>query len=318
MRCRDGRSCRAGKRAVGVVLGETCSGSFRRRERGGTCTQRSAATLSITGPTLVGVREPSGSENVRCAWCVRHDRADRVGRAGHSRRLADVSRRRDFVADQLASVLDDTRVEASKSGMLGSPGLVELVAEGRWRTSMGFYSLDPIMAATSCHRLVRPEVVRLVRDRLLPVADLITPNLPEAALLLGDDVAVARTISEMRSQARELTNRGPAGVLLTGGHGSISPVVVILATSTWQVTGSPHTRVDTANTHGTRCTLSAAVTADGWPTTLPLPRSSSGHADDGRFGCVGLCRPSVGLGGELAIQPHFRWCPRPGGPPGRQ
>lgn len=167
-----------------------------------------------------------------------------------------------FVADQLASVLEDIPVDATKSGMLGSPGLVELVAGHPWRAGMGFYTVDPVMVATSGHRLVPPEAVHRVRDRLLPTADLITPNLPEAALLLGDDVTVARTPAEMRDQARELANRGPRAVLVTGGHGSTSPVVDVLATSEGWLTEFPHPRVVTDNTHGTGCTLSAALTAD--------------------------------------------------------
>src|SRR5699024_10416316 len=143
-----------------------------------------------------------------------------------------------------------------------SAGLVELVAGHRRRASLGFYTVDPVMVATSGHRLVPPEAVHKVRDQLLPVADLITPNLPEAALLLGEDVAVAHTRAEMRSQARELAHRGPGGVLLTGGHASPSPVIDLLATPDGQVTEFAHERLATANTHGTGCTLSAAVTAE--------------------------------------------------------
>src|SRR5699024_6853958 len=168
----------------------------------------------------------------------------------------------DFVGEQLTSVLGDLPVDATKSGMLGTPELVELAAHPRQRKPMGFYTVDPVMVATSGHRLLAPEAVRKVRDQLLPVADLVTPNLPEAALLLGDDEAVAQTPAEMRSQARELAQRGPGAVLVTGGHGSTSPVLDVLATPDGQLTEFSHTRVATANTHGTGCTLSAAVTAE--------------------------------------------------------
>lgn len=168
----------------------------------------------------------------------------------------------DFVGEQLTSVLADLPVDATKSGMLGSPGLVELVAHPQQRKSMGCYTVDPVMIATSGHRLLATDAVRKVREQLLPVADLITPNLPEAALLLGDDVAVAQTPAEMRSQTRELAQRGPGAVLVTGGHGSTSPVIDVLATPDGQLTEFSHTRVATANTHGTGCTLSAAVTAE--------------------------------------------------------
>lgn len=168
----------------------------------------------------------------------------------------------DFVAEQLASVLEDIPVEATKSGMLGSPGLVELVAQHRHQTPMGFYILDPVMVATSGHQLLAPDAVRMVREQLLPTADLITPNLPEAALLLGEDVAVAQTRTEMRQQTRELANRGPGAVLLTGGHGHGDQIVDMLTTTDGHIIEFPHPRVATANTHGTGCTLSAAITAD--------------------------------------------------------
>ena len=168
----------------------------------------------------------------------------------------------DFVADQFASVFDDLPVDASKSGMLGSRALVELVLAERARRDFGFYVVDPVMVATSGHRLLETDAVDVVRRRLLPVADLITPNLPEAALLLGDDVAEAASLADMEQQASELVRRGAGAVLLKGGHGHGGEVLDVLATASGRLRVYRHARVHTPNTHGTGCTLSAAITAE--------------------------------------------------------
>ncbi|WP_152347356.1 bifunctional hydroxymethylpyrimidine kinase/phosphomethylpyrimidine kinase [Brevibacterium sp. CFH 10365] len=168
----------------------------------------------------------------------------------------------DFVADQFDSVLDDLPVDAAKSGMLGSRELVDLVVARAAAGQLGFFTVDPVMIATSGHRLLAADAVDAVRTHLLPVADLITPNLPEAALLIGDDEPEAQTAETMRDQAGRLLERGPGAVLLKGGHGSDDEVIDILATADGQVREFSHPRVTTPNTHGTGCTLSAAITAE--------------------------------------------------------
>ena len=168
----------------------------------------------------------------------------------------------DFVADQFDSVLDDLPVDAAKSGMLGSRELVDLVVARAAEGQLGFFTVDPVMIATSGHRLLAADAVDAVRTHLLPVADLITPNLPEAALLIGDDEPEAQTAETMRDQAGRLLERGPGAVLLKGGHGSDDEVIDILATADGQVREFSHPRVTTPNTHGTGCTLSAAITAE--------------------------------------------------------
>lgn len=168
----------------------------------------------------------------------------------------------DFVSDQLDSVLNDMPVDATKSGMLGSRSLVELVVARAAENQLGFYTVDPVMVATSGHRLLEVDAVDAVRDHLLPVCDLITPNLPEATLLLGDDVPVAQTPQEMLDQARRLVASGPRAVLLKGGHALEGDVADVLVTAEGTVTEFTHPRVATPNTHGTGCTLSAAITAE--------------------------------------------------------
>lgn len=168
----------------------------------------------------------------------------------------------DFVSDQLDSVLGDMPVDATKSGMLGSRSLVELVVERAARGQLGYYTVDPVMVATSGHRLLEVDAVKAVRDHLLPVSDLITPNLPEAALLISDDEPVAETPRQMREQALQLVSRGSGAVLLKGGHALEGDVADVLVTADGAVTEFTHERVSTPNTHGTGCTLSAAITAE--------------------------------------------------------
>lgn len=179
----------------------------------------------------------------------------------------------DFVADQFASVFDDLPVDATKSGMLGSRALVELVLAERARRDFGFYTVDPVMVATSGHRLLAADAVELVRTQLLAAADLLTPNLPEAALLLGDGVAEARSLAAMQRQAVELVRRGARAVLLKGGHGAADTVLDVLVTRDGLEQVWRHPRVRTPNTHGTGCTLSAAITAE-----IARARHSSGAA----------------------------------------
>ncbi|WP_210602982.1 bifunctional hydroxymethylpyrimidine kinase/phosphomethylpyrimidine kinase [Brevibacterium oceani] len=224
---------------------------------------RPPITLSIAGT------DPSGGAGIHAdlkTFTARKTLATTVITALVAQNTHGVSRvypiDDDFVADQFDSVLTDMPIDATKSGMLGTRSLVELVvaraAEGR----LGFYTVDPVMVATSGHRLLEADAVDAVRTHLLPVADLITPNLPEAALLLSDDEPEAQTSEQMRDQALRLLERGPGAVLLKGGHGSDGDVLDILATRDGQIREFTHPRVATANTHGTGCTLSAAITAE--------------------------------------------------------
>jgi hydroxymethylpyrimidine/phosphomethylpyrimidine kinase len=171
-----------------------------------------------------------------------------------------------FVTEQLDAVFDDVRVDAVKIGMLATSDVIDAVAEALATRKPPFVVLDPVMVAKSGDRLLTVEAVAHLRSALLPYVDLITPNLPEAADLLGADEA--RTEDEMRSQLDALLKLGPA-VLLKGGHlagpecpdllalGSIAPVRLVAP------------RISTTSDHGTGCTLSAAIAAlrpqrDGW------------------------------------------------------
>jgi hydroxymethylpyrimidine/phosphomethylpyrimidine kinase len=164
-----------------------------------------------------------------------------------------------FVAEQMTSVLSDLDVSAVKTGMLATPDIVETVVAGLQRGPVRPLVVDPVMVATSGDTLLAPEAVDAVKRLLIPVATLITPNIPEAAILLGCPPAV--TDAELISQAEALKAAGGAqAVLLKGGHGSGGKAVDVLVDDRG-VTCFELERIATPNTHGTGCTLSAAITA---------------------------------------------------------
>lgn len=162
-----------------------------------------------------------------------------------------------FVQQQLETLLADVRVDAVKIGMLGSAEVTRAVAAVLRRHRLPYVVLDPVMVATSGDRLLAADAVAALRDELLPLADLITPNMPEAGDLLG--VAEARDEGEMAVQALELARR-TTRVLLKGGHLG-GPESVDLLVEGGAVLRLAAPRVDTTSTHGTGCTLSSAIAA---------------------------------------------------------
>ncbi|RZU33758.1 bifunctional hydroxymethylpyrimidine kinase/phosphomethylpyrimidine kinase [Blastococcus saxobsidens] len=163
-----------------------------------------------------------------------------------------------FVGEQLRTLLDDVQVHATKLGMLGSAEVVREVAAVLAERRPGPVVCDPVMVATSGHRLIDDDAVAAVRTELLPITDLITPNVPEAAALLDADPADG--VDEMHAQARALLELGPHAVLLKGGHlaGEESIDLLVTAAGTTVVR---RPRVRTTATHGTGCTLSSAIAA---------------------------------------------------------
>jgi hydroxymethylpyrimidine/phosphomethylpyrimidine kinase len=164
----------------------------------------------------------------------------------------------EFVRLQLETLLDDVEVHATKLGMLGSAAVVREVAAVLRERRPGPVVCDPVMVATSGDRLIDEDAVDAVRTDLLPVTDLITPNVPEAAALLGTDPVTDP--AALPDQARALLELGPGAVLLKGGHLGGEESVDVLATADGvAVTRRP--RVTTTATHGTGCTLSSAIAA---------------------------------------------------------
>ncbi|WP_034915936.1 bifunctional hydroxymethylpyrimidine kinase/phosphomethylpyrimidine kinase [Erwinia sp. 9145] len=164
----------------------------------------------------------------------------------------------EFVAAQLASVLDDVRIDSIKIGMLAESGIVETVAASLESAAVPWIVLDTVMLAKSGDALLSPRAVATLRDTLLPMVSLITPNLPEAATLLG--CSPAQNEKEMRQQGNALLRLGCQAVLMKGGHLSDAESPDWLFTHDREQRFSAP-RVPTNNTHGTGCTLSAALAA---------------------------------------------------------
>ena len=171
----------------------------------------------------------------------------------------------DFVAAQLDSVFSDVRIDTTKIGMLAETDIVEAVAERLARYQIANVVLDTVMLAKSGDPLLSPSAIATLRQRLLPHVSLITPNLPEAAALL--DAPHAQSEREMLEQGRALW-----AVLMKGGHldDAESPDWLFTREGEQRFTAP---RVQTKNTHGTGCTLSAALAAlrpryDDWGQTV--------------------------------------------------
>ncbi|MBB1201538.1 bifunctional hydroxymethylpyrimidine kinase/phosphomethylpyrimidine kinase [Enterobacteriaceae bacterium 89] len=177
----------------------------------------------------------------------------------------------DFVAAQLDSVFSDVRIDSTKIGMLAETDIVEAVAERLARYKIQNVVLDTVMLAKSGDPLLSASAVETLRTRLLPQVSLITPNLPEAAALLNTPHASSER--EMLEQGRALLSLGCGAVLMKGGHleDAESPDWLFTPEGEYRFT-TP--RVPTKNTHGTGCTLSAALAAlrprhASWLETVP-------------------------------------------------
>ncbi|HKA73257.1 MAG TPA: bifunctional hydroxymethylpyrimidine kinase/phosphomethylpyrimidine kinase [Xanthobacteraceae bacterium] len=164
----------------------------------------------------------------------------------------------DFIAAQIDAVFSDLKVDAVKIGMLSQPAVIEAVTAGLERHRAREVVLDPVMVAASGDRLLAPDAIDVLRRVLIPRARVITPNLPEAAALLGDPVAADET--EMRRQGERLLALGCGAVLMKGGHGE-GPQSVDLLVEAGSVARFAADRIATRNTHGTGCTLSSAIAA---------------------------------------------------------
>jgi hydroxymethylpyrimidine/phosphomethylpyrimidine kinase len=174
----------------------------------------------------------------------------------------------DTVREQIRAVADDLRPGGVKSGMLATAALVRAVAEGIREHELRNYVLDPVMVASSGDRLLDADAERTLLDELVPLAALVTPNLDEASILVGFAV---QDYEGMRRAAAALVERGAAAALLKGGHLRAAELVDVLFDGReWHEWRRP--KLDTRSTHGTGCTLSAAVAA-GLARGVPLVRA---------------------------------------------
>jgi hydroxymethylpyrimidine/phosphomethylpyrimidine kinase len=164
----------------------------------------------------------------------------------------------EFVAAQIDAVFGDLDVRAVKIGMVSERGVIEAIAAGLDRWFKRPVVVDPVMVATSGDRLLAADAIEALRQRLIPRAALITPNLPEAAALL--DAPVARQRDDIVSQGQRLLALGCDAVLIKGGHGEgAESTDYLIGKDSVAVLAAP--RIATRNTHGTGCTLSSAIAA---------------------------------------------------------
>jgi hydroxymethylpyrimidine/phosphomethylpyrimidine kinase len=161
-----------------------------------------------------------------------------------------------MVVAQIDAVASDMPVAAVKTGMLATGPIVEAVAEALTRLRLPHVVIDPVMVAKSGDRLLDPAAEAAYRERLFPLAEVVTPNLAEAEALLGRPV---RSVEAMAQAARDLHALGPRAVLVKGGHLEGDPVDVFFDGRRLEELGAA--RIDTRHTHGTGCTLSAAIAA---------------------------------------------------------
>jgi hydroxymethylpyrimidine/phosphomethylpyrimidine kinase len=162
------------------------------------------------------------------------------------------------VADQVRAVATDVGVDAAKTGMLANAAIVDAVAAVVAEVGVGPLVVDPVSVSKHGHALLAPEAVASLRERIVPLAALVTPNLPEAAVLAGFPVG---TRDDMRRAADAILGLGAAAVLVKGGHlpGAEEAADLLADGRTHAWISAP--RIDTPNTHGTGCTLSAAIAA---------------------------------------------------------
>ena len=163
----------------------------------------------------------------------------------------------DFVGQQLDAVFTDIRLDAVKTGMLLTAGVIHVVAEKVAQYGIRNLVVDPVMMSTSGATLMNPNGINIFRRTLLPLALLITPNADEAGALTGKRI---NTVAEMKQAAIEIHRTGAAHVLIKGGHVKVDNATDVLFDGK-EFSEFESSRIATRNTHGTGCVLSASITA---------------------------------------------------------
>ncbi len=179
----------------------------------------------------------------------------------------------EFLAQQLDSIFTDIRPDAVKIGMVSSGELIQVIAEKLTGWQAENIVLDPVMVATSGARLISEEAIAVLKEKLLPLAALITPNIPEAEVLSGMQITTAQ---DMEAAAREIGDAFHCAVLCKGGHqlNDANDLLYADGEATWFY----GKRIDNPNTHGTGCTLSSAIAsnlAKGYPMTKAVKNAKN-------------------------------------------
>lgn len=160
------------------------------------------------------------------------------------------------IADQIDAVFEDIPPDAVKVGMLSTPACMEAVAAGLKKYRPRHVVIDPVMYAKNGSPLMQESAISVLRSAVLPLATLLTPNIPEAEKLAGMEIS---SEADMREAARRIQALGPQNVLVKGGHAQGEARDILLCSEDFHVFASR--RIPTKNTHGTGCTLSSAIAA---------------------------------------------------------
>ena len=161
------------------------------------------------------------------------------------------------ITAQLDAVAEDFPIGALKTGMLSSASIIDVVVDGIRRHELRHLVVDPVMVAKSGDRLLREDAVLALRERLIPLAEVVTPNIPEAEVLANHSI---RNVEDRVSAAKAILGMGARAVVITGGHLNQDPVSDLLI----DINGVQEfraARIATTSTHGTGCTFSAAIAA---------------------------------------------------------
>ncbi len=159
---------------------------------------------------------------------------------------------------QIAAVVEDIGVDAAKTGMLASAEIIDAVSRAIREHGIRNLVVDPVMVAKGGARLLHSDAVAALYRQLLPLAAVVTPNLPEAEVLLGRTL---RTLDDRRQAARDLVALGPKAAVVKGGHGSIDEDAMDVYWDGVELLELSGRRIDTKNTHGSGCAFSAAIAA---------------------------------------------------------
>ncbi|MFZ1985016.1 MAG: bifunctional hydroxymethylpyrimidine kinase/phosphomethylpyrimidine kinase [Desulfatitalea sp.] len=162
-----------------------------------------------------------------------------------------------IVHDQIVCLFADAEIRAVKIGMVSSVPLIEAIAAALGPVRRVPVVLDPVMVSKSGYALLKPEARQALMDRLFPLAQVVTPNIPEAELLIGATIA---DLAQMRSAAQRIAQMGVPNVVIKGGHlgGDLAVDVLYDGSAFCELSGE---RIATRNTHGTGCTFSSAIAA---------------------------------------------------------
>jgi hydroxymethylpyrimidine/phosphomethylpyrimidine kinase len=176
----------------------------------------------------------------------------------------------DLVRKQIAAVVEDIGVQAAKTGMLSSAAIVGVVADAVREYGLRLLVVDPVMVAKGGARLLRGDAIEALRDQLIPLAAVLTPNLPEAEVLLGRHIA---SLDERKQAARDLVAMGASAAVVKGGHAEDAIDVYFDGSRMVELRSE---RIDTVNTHGSGCVFSAAIAA--WMARGADPLQAAGEA----------------------------------------